>query len=113
MTEEFPDQVDQRRWDEACRRADAIGEFLRQRPVGSTADVVGLAAKLGLSQATTYRLIKIFREGGTVTSLLDRTRGRPKGFRTLDQKRQEIIGAMIAGFYLKPTRPPFSRLVRA
>ena len=38
-----------------------------------------------MSQATTYRLIKIFQEGGTVTSLLGRTRGRPKGFRTLDQ----------------------------
>jgi putative transposase len=113
MSDEFPDEVDQRRWDDACGRADAIRDFLRRRPAGSTiGDVAGLAAKLGLSQATTYRLIKIFREGGTVTSLLGRTRGRPKGFRTLDQKRQEIIGATIAGFYLKPTRPPFSRLVR-
>ena len=61
--------MDQRRWDEAYRRADAIGDFLRQRSAGSTAeDIAGLAAKLGLSQATTYRLIKIFQEGGTVTS---------------------------------------------
>ena len=56
MTSEFPDEVDQRRWDEAYRRADAIGDFLRQRTAGSTAeDIAGLAAKLGLSQATTYR----------------------------------------------------------
>jgi putative transposase len=111
--DELPDEVEQRRWDEACRRADVIRDFLRQRPEASKIDdVAGLATKLGLSQATVYRLIKIFREGGTVTSLLDRTRGRPKGFRTLDQKRQEIIRTTITGFYLKPTRPPFSRLVR-
>ena len=56
MTSEFPDEVDQRCWDEAYRRADAIGDFLRQRSAGSTAeDIAGLAAKLGLSQATTYR----------------------------------------------------------
>ncbi|RWN61454.1 MAG: helix-turn-helix domain-containing protein [Mesorhizobium sp.] len=102
MTEPFPDEVDQQGWDEACRRADAIRDFLRQQPDGSTiGDVARLAAELGLSRATIYRLIKVFRRGGTVTSLLDRTRGRPKGSRTL-----------FAGFYLKPTRPPFSRLVR-
>jgi hypothetical protein len=38
MTSEFPDEVDQRRWDEAYRRADAIGDFLRQRSAGSTAE---------------------------------------------------------------------------
>ena len=40
MTDEFPDEVDQRRRDEACRRADAIGDFLRQRPVGLAIDDV-------------------------------------------------------------------------
>jgi len=32
--------------------------------------------------------------------------------RTLDKEREEIIRTTIARFYLKPTRPPFSRLVR-
>jgi len=43
--------------------------------------------------------------------LIDRTRGRRHGFRALDTAREEIIRQSITSFYLKPTRPPFSRLV--
>ena len=113
MNDPFPDEIDELHWDEACRRADAIRDFLKRRT--STAiigDVAGIAATLGLSQATTYRLIKLFRAGGTVMSLMDRRRGRPEGHRTLDDKREEIIRTTIAGFYLKRNRPTFSRLVR-
>jgi putative transposase len=67
---------------------------------------------LGVSQATAYRLVRLFRERGTVSSLVDRKRGRRKDHRTLDKEREEIIRTAIARFYLKPTRPPFSRLVR-
>ena len=67
---------------------------------------------LGVSQATAYRPVRLFREGGTVSSLVDRKRGRRKDHRTLDKEREEIICATIARFYLKPTQPPFSRLVR-
>ena len=67
-------------------------------------DVTDLAWELGLSRATAYRMIRLFRAGGTVTSLMDRTRGRREGFRTLDKEREEIIRQAIAGFYLKPTQ---------
>jgi putative transposase len=113
MNDPFPDQVDEQNWDEACRRADAIRDFLKQQPDGSTiGSIAALAAELGLSQATTYRLLKLFRQGGTVSSLADRKRGRPEGHRTLDTRRDEIIRVAIHGFYLKRNRPPFSRLVR-
>ena len=113
MADPFPEEIDERLWNEACRRADAIREFLDARPHGSTAaDVARLALELGVSQATTYRLISVFRDGGTATSLLDRKRGRPSGHRTLDDRREETIRTTIARFYLKPTRPPFSQLVR-
>lgn len=113
MSDPFPDDVDEQSWDEACRRADAIRNFLKRR-TGSTktGDVVELAAEIGLSQATTYRLIKVFRAGGTVLSLVDRKSGRPEGHRVLDEKREKIIKATIKAFYLKRNRPTVSRLVR-
>lgn len=114
MVDPFPDDIDDVLWDEACRRADAIREFLSRRdPDGATArDVAELGATLGLSQATAYRLIKLFRAGGTVLSLVDRKRGRPEGHRTLDQRREGIVRATIKSSYLKQTRPTVSQLVR-
>ena len=113
MTDPFPDEIDEALWDEACRRGDAIRSFLKRNPAGATAaDVAELAARLGLSQATAYRLIKLFRAGGTILSLVDRKRGRPQGHRVLDDKREEIILATIKAYYLKRTRPTVSQLVR-
>src|SRR5271166_6115771 len=101
------------RWKEACRREEPIRDLLSRNPDGLKGrDVADLAWELGLSRATAYRMIRLFRAGGTVTSLMDRTRGRREGFRTLDKEREEIIRQAIAGFYLKPTRPPFSKLCR-
>jgi putative transposase len=113
MSDPFPDDVDEQSWDEACRRADAIRNFLKRR-TGSTktGDVVELAAEIGLSQATAYRLIKVFRAGGTILSLVDRKSGRPEGHRVLDEKREKVIQATIKAFYLKRNRPTVSPLVR-
>lgn len=113
MGEPFPEEIGEALWDEACRRADAIRDFLKRHPRSSTAgNVAGLSAKLGLSQATAYRLIKLFRSGGTAMSLVDRKRGRPEGHRVLDEKREEIIRAAINASYLKRNRPTVSQLVR-
>ena len=113
MNDPFPDEIDEALWDEAYRRADAIRSFLKSRSDSTTAgDVAGLAAELGLSQATAYRLIKLFRAGGTVMSLVDRKRGRPEGYRVLDEGREEIIRTTIKASYLNPNRPPVSQLVR-
>ena len=80
MSDLFPDEIDEPLWEEACRRADAIRGFLRRHTHRTAAGAVAeLAAELGLSQATAYRLIKLFRSGGTVLSLVDRKRGRPEG----------------------------------
>ena len=107
------DDGEWRRWDEACRREESIRELLSRNPNGLKGrDVTDLAWELGLSRATAYRMIRLFRAGGTVTSLMDRTRGRREGFRVLDKQREEIVRQTIASFYLKPTRPPFSALCR-
>lgn len=113
MNNPFPDEVDEALWDEACRRADVIREFLRGRTRNATAaQVADLAAAMEVSQATAYRLIKLFRSGGTVLSLVGRKRGRPEGHRVLDDQREQIVRTTISAYYLKQTRPTVSQLVR-
>jgi putative transposase len=90
MNELFSDEIGDANWDQAHRRANAI----RQRnPTDSPRvnEVLDLADELGVSQATPYRLIRAFRAGGTVLSLVDRKRGRPEGHSALDEEREEII----------------------
>ena len=99
-------------WEEACRREEAIRDLLRQHPHGLTVALVDdVAGQLGLSRASLYRLVRLFRAEETVTALLPRTRGRPKGLRLLDAKREALIRRALNEFYLEPTKPPFARLV--
>jgi putative transposase len=93
------DEIDEHQWDEACRRSDAIRKFLKRSPDdSSTGGGPRLAAELGVSRATAYRLIKRFRADDTAISLVDRKRGRPDGHRTLDDRREEIIRKNDCGF---------------
>jgi putative transposase len=113
MQDLLPEQIDDAQWEEARRRADAIRAFLNHRSdQGTTADVAALAIELGLSQATTYRLIGLFRAGGSVRALVERKRGRPLGHRVLDAGRDELVRNAIRAIFLTPNRPPVSELVR-
>jgi putative transposase len=113
MNEPFPYEIADAAWDEAHRRASAIRQFLRDRPDSrSVSDVLDLAHALGVSKATAYRLVKAFRAGETVMSLVDRKRGRPEGHSVLDHEREEIIRSTIHAFFLTRNRPTVSELVR-
>lgn len=113
MNDPFPNDVDEALWDEACRRAEAIRGFLMRRSGKVAAgDMALLAGELEVSRATTYRLVKLFRAGGTVVSLVDRKPGRPGGRRGLDYRREEIIRTTITRYYLNRNRPGVSQLVR-
>jgi len=99
-------------WEEACRREDAIRDLLHCHPQGLTVAMVDeVAGQLGMSRASLYRLIRLFRTGGTVTALMPRTAGRPQGLRLLDAKREAVIRQALKDVYFKTTRPPFARLV--
>ena len=113
MTDPLSDEIDEDLWNEASGRANAIRSFLKDNPGRTNAtDIARLADELEVSRASVFRLIKLFREGGTVASLVERKRGRPVGHRTLDPAREEIIHAAIKKHYLKRTRPSISQLVR-
>ena len=112
MSETEADPEDAANWEEACRREDAVRKFvLRRDDNRKSATVNELARELGLSRATVYRMIGIFRAGGTVTSLMGKAPGRRRGHRALDPKREALIQETIKLFYLKPTKPSVARLV--
>ena len=71
-----------------------------------------VAGQFGMSRASLYRLIRLFRADGTVTALMPRTAGRPQGLRLLDANREAVIRQALKDVYLKPTRPPFAGRVR-
>jgi putative transposase len=105
-------QDDDPAWEKACRREEAIRRLLRRHPKNLTyAAVDDIASELGVSRMTVYRLVRSFRAGGTVTSLMPRSRGRPQGLRMLDGKREVLIQQALNDFFLKHTKPPFARLV--
>ena len=109
------DEADQeeRDWEEACRREDAIRSLLNGRTSTVAAkEVEEVAVELGLSRATLYCMIGRYRDGGTVSSLLPRSVGRPKKSRSLAPEREALIAETIRQFYLKPEKPKFSRLVQ-
>ena len=113
MADLLPDDIDEALWEEACRRADAIRGFLKHNPGrASAAGMADLSKELGLSTASAYRLVNLFRKGGTVMSLLDRKQGRPVGHRTLPPELEAIIREAIRKYYLQRTRPTVSQLMR-
>lgn len=113
MGDDTNDYGERVRWDEACRREEAIRKLVERYPKSLSGEAIAdLAWELDLSRATLYRMIKLFRAGGTVSSLMDRKRGRRQGYRALDNDREALVRRTIEGFYLKPTRPSFAQLVR-
>lgn len=102
-----------RRPDEERRREEIIRDLLtREGERLSQGAIQNLTRDLGVSRATAYRMIKTFRSCGAVTSPLTRPVGRPKGARVLDATRELLIREAVENFYLQPSRPKFSQLVR-
>ena len=103
----------EREWEEACRREDVIRALLSQRTSALSAKEVEAAAdELEISRATLYRMVRLYRAGGTVSSLLPRSVGRPKKSRSLSPEREALIVLTIRQFYLKREKPKFGKLVQ-
>jgi len=99
-------------WAGARRREDVVADLIRRYPKRLTAGAIdGSAWELGSSRATVYRLVRDYRSTRTVTGPMAQMRGRKNGSRFLEKEREALIREAIEQDYLKPTRPPFSRLV--
>lgn len=95
------------------RREEVIRALLEHEGNRLSQSIIdGLKRDLGVSRATAYRIIKTYRTCGAVTAPSTRPVGRPKGARVLDARREFIIREAIETFYLQPSRPKFSQLIR-
>ncbi|WP_457795895.1 transposase [Methylocystis sp. S23] len=93
------------------RREDAMRHLLAEANGAPTKTIIEkLKNGLGVSRATAYRMVKSFRTCGAI-SPASRSVGRPKGARSLDPQREQIIETELAKFVAEVERPPFSVLV--
>ena len=70
-----------------------------------------VAWELGVSRATLYRLIELYKTFGTVDVLQPSATGRRSGTWVLPKPTEQIIEETIHNVYLKPTRPTLTHLV--
>jgi hypothetical protein len=73
--------------------------------------VEAVAQELGVSRATLYRLIARYRQTRTVEGLRGPGSGRSAGTRVLNSDVETLIREVLETEYLKPTRPPFQRVL--
>ena len=105
---------DDEEWEVAQHRAGVIRRLLSPRPGNPKArsdQISAAAAELSVSRATVYRLLARYRALEVTSALLPSPLGRPRGARSLDQRREAIIADAITNFYLKPERPRLSDLI--
>jgi putative transposase len=100
------------RWAEGCRRYEAIRRLIEDhKPRPPKSAVADTAWELGVSRATLYRLVDIYKSAGTVEALQPKAMGRRAGSWVLPREAEEVIERAIREVYLKPTRPTLSHLV--
>jgi len=100
------------RWAEGCRRHEAIRRLIERHGKSfPRSDLEDVAWELGVSRATLYRLIDLYRTFGTVDMLQPRTGGRRAGTKVLSDETEQLIENTIREVYLKPTRPTLTHLV--
>lgn len=113
VNEPSPDltSVPETAWTEAKRRFQILRE-LAETPQRTKSDVRAAAATLGCSVARTYTLLARFTADPTVTSLLPRRRGPPRGYSRLRVELDVLVDQAIESMYLSKQRPRTADLVK-
>jgi putative transposase len=98
-------------WRIACDREPIIRALVAM-PRLTHAAILNVRTELGLSRSRIFELVARYRDAPVASSLLDRSRGFPKGGSRLDPKLDQIITAQIESFYLTRPKPTIAQLAR-
>jgi putative transposase len=96
-------------WLAALKRESVIGPLAAQSRPGAQL-VQNAARELGLGRSVVYELLRRYRLRSQTSSLLPGKRGRAQ-ISVLGRDREQLLGACIQDFYLKPERPRLLDLV--
>ena len=91
------------RWAEGCRRQRRSADFVDygKQPLPRSV-VEDVAWELGVSRATLYRLIELYKTFGTVDELQPSATGRRSGTWVLPKATEQIIEETIHNVYSNP-----------
>ncbi|UGS24643.1 Mu transposase C-terminal domain-containing protein [Flavobacterium channae] len=102
--------ISEKKWELAQQRFEIITPIL-EKP-GNIELVKQISAEKNVSIATLYRWIKLYRDYGTISSILGKPKTGGKGSSRLDSNQEEIIKKYIKSTYLNSSRTSINKTVR-
>lgn len=107
----FATEAEERRWREACARAEHVRALSERRPT-SLADVDAVATACGVSRSTIFRWLRRYREGAGLTSdLAPRPPGLRAGASLMPVEVEQVMGETIGRALRKRERLRPSKIV--
>lgn len=104
-------RADSTAWSIACKREPVI-RALAAMPILTRTAIAETSDELNLGRSRIFALVARYRDDPVTSSLLDRSRGFPKGQRRIAAELDQVIAAEIEQFHLTRPKPRLSQLVR-
>jgi putative transposase len=98
-------------WSIACKREPVI-RALAAMPILTRTAIAEASDELNLGRSRIFVLVARYRDDPVISSLLDRSRGFPKGQRRIAAELDQVIATEIEQFHLTRPKPRLSQLVR-
>lgn len=102
--------LNESKWNIAQKRFQIISPLLMEKTNKKMFEEVSL--KENVSIATLYRWVKLYKDNGTVASILGKPKTGGKGMSRLDPSTEEIIKNVIETKYLNTSRKSINKIIR-
>lgn len=102
--------LSEKKWEIAQKRFQIITPILNSKKNGKLIEEI--SAKENVSIATLYRWIKLFKENGTIASIIGKPKTGGKGKSRLNPLTEEVIKNVIETKYLNSSRKSINKIIR-